>query len=183
MESSTYKKQYRALMESLRRRKYSNAGKIARMLLEGFLVHNGNFKASFAVEIGACKDGCFKALRDKLVEDGIISYDGIKGKNWTQYYETPILSRYLNPIRMTDYPLITRPEIDHLSETSRVHGILIEQKADRNELQDLRAEMHAMKEKIDQITKNLSLASEPPDSEKKQQTRKQCIEELKRINH
>ena len=112
MDSAAYKKQYRALMHSLSRRKYPNAGKTARLLIDGFLIHGGNFRASLAVEVGACKEGCFKALRERLTSDGYIRYDGFTGKSWTQHYEAPLLSKYLNPIRSEEHKLVIQENLD-----------------------------------------------------------------------
>jgi hypothetical protein len=105
------RKNYQLLENRLRKDEIKFAGKVANLLIETFISHNGQLRAAAAYNAGVCKAGEFKRWRNVLIT-----------KKWLTYTEgqysthTPgsRLIRYLNNETLATKEIATKDDIREL---------------------------------------------------------------------
>lgn len=150
----------RNLMKQLKYEGYSDSGKLARVLLEGFVFDAGVFSADTFYQF--IPKNTFSKLRDKLKRDRFIDFtDNSVLKR--QYYPGHRILPFVSQVKKDSFATITYVE-------ERMAPVV-----------DDVAALHARLTKIEATVEELRIAMEPPDTPEKRQTAKLAVQKLHKL--
>ena len=145
---------YRDLMFQLKREKYSNAGKLARVLLEGFVFNDGIFSSDVFYDEKIIPEKTFKAFRRRLQADGFIEFtEASVGRK--QYYPTKRIIEFVERTKKQ-----TSVTIDYVDRSVGKVNSRVDIMAD--EVQDLKAQVNEIRHLLSELQ---GLQSPPPSVE------------------
>lgn len=160
---------YNALYKSLGAAGVSKSGATATLLLELFLEDGGRLQASKVVSRGICEEGHFSEWRDGMVKAGWLVWSHTQADRGL-YFAGKRLASYLNREKLKTQEIATKQDLAG--------------KADRDEVQELRAMLNEHEErlaKIEDVSRRLQQAIEPPDTPEKSALRKECASALSKL--
>ena len=105
------RKNYKALVQRILNDNIKYPGKVATLLLETFLRHEGQLKASTVYNKGICNAGDFKAWRNYLITKNWLCY--VEGQ-YSTHKPGSRLIRYVNKELVSIEPVATKKDLDKL---------------------------------------------------------------------
>lgn len=164
---------YQSTRKALERQSVHRAGMTASLLLEVFLEENGRLSSSKVVGRGLCEEGKFSKWRRDLIEKEWLIWSETQSDKGL-YYPGKKLMHYLNKERFLTKVIATQDSVDNLRMDLKRD---IDTKADKSELQDLKAKMNEIAEAV----QNLQKASVPPDNDTKKKIREESTAKLVKL--
>ena len=145
---------YKDLMNQLVREKYEKSGKLARVLLEGFVFNEGIFSSEIFYDEKIIPNKTFKAFRRRLQADGFIDFtDASVGRK--QYYPTKRIIDFVE--RAKKQTSVTIDYVDKsISKVNSRVDIMVD------EMQDIKAQVNEIRHLLSELQ---GLQSPPPSVE------------------
>jgi hypothetical protein len=165
--------QSEALRVALYRQKIALSGSISTLLLETFLEDSGRLLSSRVVARGLCEEGYFGKWRKDLIDKGWLVWSETQSDKGL-YYPGKKLIPYINKEKAQINVMATQDSVESLRVDLKKD---IDMKADKSELQDLKAKMNEIAEAV----QNLQIASTPPDDDIKKKMREESTAKLVKL--
>jgi|GEM_PF-3335533 len=164
---------YNSLQLVFSRAKFQLSGVLATLLLEMFIEHDGRMLASTVYARGLCEEKKFREWRKNLIDKGWLIWSESQEDRGV-YYPGKKLLPYINKEKISQKEIATRESIEKLRTDLDAK---IDAKADRSEVQDLKARMA----KFEEIARRLEAATGDPITTEKIAAQKACAAEMKKI--
>lgn len=150
----TIKRKYltwNALQLALKKSGCLNHGTTATVLLEAFLENEGRLLAAQVVARGICEEGKFREWRKDLIDKEWIKWSEVQ-MDKGRYFPGKKLVNYINKEKIASKEIATKDEVLSKNEA-----------ATKVEVQELRDELHQMKDSMEKIYDKMGLGSiDPP---------------------
>ena len=166
--------QHKAMRCKFARMKVPHPASLATLVLEAFMENGGLFPArEYYGSEHEIKGKKYQQWVDDLRSIGIIEpykYDDLerKGDDWIRFKPGKIIRDYINKEKTH------QEEMASMRDLRDVEARMDAKKADRSEVQDLKARMN----EIGEAVQKLQAASAPPDSIEKTEIRKEVTKKL-----
>lgn len=164
---------YMPLTMALRKSGVKAPGKVATLLLEAFVLHDGRIIASHVYSKNICEEKQFREWRRELIEKSWLTWTEVQLDKGL-YYPGKKLIPYINKEKAEIKIIATQDSVENLRVDLKRD---IDTKADKSELQDLKAKMNEIAEAV----QNLQKASTPPDDDAKKKMREESTAKLVKL--